>query len=565
MTMNRNLLITISAAASIASWQDAYARTAQVVGNGNFDSTIASANEVDFSATSGTTGTYTANSTSLTISGVVNGALAVGSVITGPGIPEGTTIVSQTSGTAGGNGVYVVSNKTTANAAGLFADQAATITGFSGTNGNSSTTLTIDSVSTGTLAVGTVITGAGIPAGTTIASQVSGTAGAAGVYTTNTAISTGTAGATFTAATTSGSKTVTISALTGTVAIGTVLNDPNLPVGTTITGQTSGTTGAAGKYTVSLAATTTATVAANTVTPATDTALQIQTSAATAGGQLIPAVGGVSGGVTATQAIQTTNWFTPVTTTNGGHPFDFIQNAGAGTSPNNFSDVTDTSTTENIWTPANGGAAVGTGGTGLKNGSSSTNVGSAAAWSWGAAQQAASPNGNFLVLDGDFSPGPIVQTLNTGVAAGLNIGESYTLTFQYAFADWFADNTTTVQEENLQVEIGGQIFQTGNYFNCAKCFSGWNTFTIVFTYTGTAPTALSYSGGAQTYTPSAQNQITFLASGNPSGANPSLILLAGVSLIAPEPAPTAVLAVGFLALVGIHLRQRFRRLRRVLA
>jgi hypothetical protein len=59
------------------------------------------------------TGTST-GTTSLTLAGVIN-TVAVGATISGAGVPATppTTIVSQTSGTTGGNGVYVTSVATT--------------------------------------------------------------------------------------------------------------------------------------------------------------------------------------------------------------------------------------------------------------------------------------------------------------------------------------------------------------------------------------------------------------------------------------------------------------------
>ena len=57
--------------------------------------------------------------TTLTVSGVGNGSIVVGAVIAGPGIPTGTTIASQVSGTTGGNGVYTTSVATTAASAPL--------------------------------------------------------------------------------------------------------------------------------------------------------------------------------------------------------------------------------------------------------------------------------------------------------------------------------------------------------------------------------------------------------------------------------------------------------------
>src|SRR5215467_3866031 len=57
------------------------------------------------------TGTST-GTTDLTVTGTT-GVIQVGSTVTGTGVPAGTTIVSQTSGTAGGDGVYVTSAPTT--------------------------------------------------------------------------------------------------------------------------------------------------------------------------------------------------------------------------------------------------------------------------------------------------------------------------------------------------------------------------------------------------------------------------------------------------------------------
>ena len=58
--------------------------------------------------------TATGSGTSLTVSAVALGSIMVGDTIAGTGIPTGTTIVSQASGTPGGVGVYVTSGATTA-------------------------------------------------------------------------------------------------------------------------------------------------------------------------------------------------------------------------------------------------------------------------------------------------------------------------------------------------------------------------------------------------------------------------------------------------------------------
>ena len=122
------------------------------------------------SATGAIGATFTASGvgTNLTVS-AVTGLISVGDTLgTTTGITAGTTILSQTSGTPGGAGVYVTSVATTISAA--------TATSF----GN---VLNVSAVGSGTLAIGDPVSGTGIPSGAVIASQVSGTTGGVGVYT----------------------------------------------------------------------------------------------------------------------------------------------------------------------------------------------------------------------------------------------------------------------------------------------------------------------------------------------------------------------------------------------
>jgi hypothetical protein len=57
--------------------------------------------------------------TTLTVSAVSGGNIVIGAVVAGAGVPTGTTIVAQQSGTAGGAGVYTTSVQTTASSAAL--------------------------------------------------------------------------------------------------------------------------------------------------------------------------------------------------------------------------------------------------------------------------------------------------------------------------------------------------------------------------------------------------------------------------------------------------------------
>ena len=111
--------------------------------------------------------------TNLTAHAVSSGTLAVGQAIIDAAsrVASGTYIVSQTSGTPGGAGVYVVS-----------ISQSVSGATFTGTG--SGTTLTVSAVA-GAITVGDTVVGTGVPSNTTIVSQTSGTTGGAGVYVTS--------------------------------------------------------------------------------------------------------------------------------------------------------------------------------------------------------------------------------------------------------------------------------------------------------------------------------------------------------------------------------------------
>ena len=118
------------------------------------------------------TGTNTAIGLIVT---AVTGSIAIGSTITGTGVPGGTTITGQISGTPGGAGTYLTSVATTASSAAI------TTAGASFTGSATAIGLVASAV-TGTLTDGQIVAGTGIPSGATILEQVSGTAGGAGTY-----------------------------------------------------------------------------------------------------------------------------------------------------------------------------------------------------------------------------------------------------------------------------------------------------------------------------------------------------------------------------------------------
>lgn len=100
--------------------------------------------------------------TTLNVTAVGSGTLVVGATISGTGVVSGTTIVSQLTGTTGGTGTYEVSIPQTV--------ASTTITAAYGV-------MTVTAVGSGALAVGDVLSGTGVTAGTYITSLGTGTGG----------------------------------------------------------------------------------------------------------------------------------------------------------------------------------------------------------------------------------------------------------------------------------------------------------------------------------------------------------------------------------------------------
>ena len=99
----------------------------------------------------------------LTVTAVGSGALVVGGTLSGTGVATNTQVVSQTSGTAGGIGTYIVS----------IPEQSAASTTISETYG----VLTVSAVGSGGLTVGDVLSGSGVTTGTVLTALQSGTGG----------------------------------------------------------------------------------------------------------------------------------------------------------------------------------------------------------------------------------------------------------------------------------------------------------------------------------------------------------------------------------------------------
>ena len=123
--------------------------------------------------------TGSTSGTTLTVTAITNGALAVGQVLFGLSVTQETVITALGTGT-GGIGTYTINlSQTNASQQMNSATAGAIITGAI-----AGTTLTVSAVTSGTLAAGMTIQGAGITANTIITALGTGTGGA-GTYTVN--------------------------------------------------------------------------------------------------------------------------------------------------------------------------------------------------------------------------------------------------------------------------------------------------------------------------------------------------------------------------------------------
>jgi len=141
--------------------------------------------------------------------------------------------------------------------------------------------------------------------------------------------------------------------------------------------------------------------------------------------------------------------------------------------------------------------------------------------------------GNFVAIDGAFHSGPITQNIT-----GLTIGETYHLTFNYAFAQQFAFDGATTQ--NLTVSLGGFSATTSDIVLPNHDFSGWSTASFDIVATATEQ-LLSFSSLA-------------------SPQLPPFALVSNVSLTngggVPEPGTWAIMLLGF---AGLGAAARMRR------
>jgi hypothetical protein len=122
--------------------------------------------EASFTASIGASFTGSQSGTNLTTTSVT-GLISIGDVIAGTGVASGTTIVSQTSGTTGGAGVYVTSLSGTASSASCTA---------------TSTVLDVTVEASGTIAIGQTLAGTSVTGTPVITAQLGGTTGGVGTY-----------------------------------------------------------------------------------------------------------------------------------------------------------------------------------------------------------------------------------------------------------------------------------------------------------------------------------------------------------------------------------------------
>lgn len=143
--------------------------------------------------------------------------------------------------------------------------------------------------------------------------------------------------------------------------------------------------------------------------------------------------------------------------------------------------------------------------------------------------------GNFVVLDGDTSPG--LRGRVSQQLSGLVAGDRYKVSFWFAGAQQLNFGGATF-DKYLDVSLGDATQRTEALAGPEASFQPWRKASMIFTA----------ATGTET--------LSFLAHGQPNGL-PPLVLLDGVSVrsAVPEPATWAMLIVGF-GMVGFASRRR---------
>lgn len=160
---------------------------------------------------------------------------------------------------------------------------------------------------------------------------------------------------------------------------------------------------------------------------------------------------------------------------------------------------------------------------------------------WGAnnggvdAMLSSADGGNFIAADGAYGVQAIEQMIE-----GLVIGQSYTVSFEWAAAQQYGFYGDTTEQWLVNLGLDSSTQQATNVFsNCNQCFSGWMQTSMTFTATAT------------------NELLSFLAVGTPGG-EPPFSLLDGVTMYAnvPEPSSCLLVAAAMLACAIVLRRKR---------